>query len=263
MSRFNIKNYIDIIIFYVIMRFKDVVFLKICFFSLFALIGFLVSLGGCSTITSSFDSEMTTAPTTENVIIEDNVFNFTSYDFIENYNTICKNKKIENTLSGFNDWVKIHQKTPFNNIDAINHRFSADEKIWSMPTISLFTAKSESEIYEILLTFDEHAYREDLYQEFKKMSICTLSAVFVDLEEESITRLYNNLYEQTKTEFLNDVSENSKSNYPSIKKLYCCENIGVYGYYGGGTANICIIPLTTKKIDILKEYGIEILYIDF
>ena len=43
-----------------------------------------------------------------------------------------------------------------------------------------------------------------------------------------------------------------------LTTIYCYNGIGFYGYYGAGTANICMIPVTQEFLLQLEKESIEI-----
>lgn len=45
---------------------------------------------------------------------------------------------------------------------------------------------------------------------------------------------------------------------PLLNMIYYYNGIGLYGYYGAGTANICIIPMTQETLIQFEQEGIEI-----
>lgn len=188
---------------------------------------------------------------------------FTAFinDFISSFNRIYQQMYAEDYLPPISSWTRLLEQSPCFEYDSVHYRFSADEQTWSMPTISIYTSKNEDGIYEIKLTFDEHGDQEPLYTQFEKMCFCSLKTILPEQSNADIRDLYEKLYIQTEENFWGDYPSDDGTERPAINKIYQYDTVGLYGYYGAGTANLCVIPLTQKAIAWFKQEGVEMVEI--
>lgn len=185
-------------------------------------------------------------------------FSISVDDFIASYNSLYRPVYAKDYLSVSSDWSVLPDITPYLELDATNYRFSADEQIWSMPTVSIYTPENNNGIYEIELTFDDHGYRESLYEEFKQICFYSLKVFLPELSDTEISSLYKELYLQTNNNFWGEYYTYSDMERPMLTAIYYYNGIGFYGYYGAGTANICMIPMTQETLVQFEQEGIEI-----
>ena len=163
-----------------------------------------------------------------------------------------------NYLSPSATWLAFFDMTPYFETDSIHHRFSEDEQMGSMPTVSIYTPENSDCIYEIELTFDDHGYQESLYEKFEEICLYSLQVILPALSKNEIDSLYKNLYAQTDDNFWGDYYTYGGTERPLLNMIYYYNGIGLYGYYGAGTANICIIPMTQETLIQFEQEGIEI-----
>lgn len=186
------------------------------------------------------------------------VFDISMDDFIESYNNLYRTVYTTDYLSSSSNWSVFNDVTPYLEIDSIRHRFSADEQTWSMPTVSVYTPENSDYIYEIELTFDDHGYQESLYEEYKQICYYSLRVILPDLNETEIGSLYKELYLQTNDNFWGEYYTYSGTERPTLNMIYYYNGIGLYGYYGAGTVNICMIPMTQETIAQFEQEDIEV-----
>ena len=185
-------------------------------------------------------------------------FSISIDDFIASYNSLYRPVYATDYLSASSDWSALLDITPYLELDATRHRFSADEQIWSMPTVSIYTPDNNNYIYEIELTFDDHGYQESLYEEFKRICFYSLKVFLPELSDTEINSLYKELYLQTNNNFWGDYYAYGDVERPMLTTIYYYNGIGFYGYYGAGTANICMIPVTQESLLQFEKEGVEI-----
>ncbi len=188
------------------------------------------------------------------------IFDVSAHSLIEAFNRNYEKRFHTLYFTELSSWVNYEEKTPFYEYNSYNYRFSADETVWSMPTLSFYMPENEKGIYEIKLTFDDHAYSETMYEEYKNMCVCVLSTLLKDFSDDEIKDIYNRLYDQTAENFYGEYYVENGEKKPAPKVIYYCNNIGMYAYYGAGTANICIFPFEAKEVQRLFES--EIKFID-
>ena len=124
--------------------------------------------------------------------------------------------------------------------------------------MSIYTPDNNNYIYEIELTFDDHGYQESLYEEFKRICFYSLKVFLPELSDTEINSLYKELYLQTNNNFWGDYYTYGDTERPMLTTIYYYNGIGFYGYYGAGTANICMIPVTQESLLQFEKEGVEI-----
>lgn len=189
------------------------------------------------------------------------VFSASIRDFIWNFNSIYAQVYEEYYLTSPSNWTPLHDKSPCFEYNCVHYIFSADEQIASMPTITIYAPEDGKNIYEIKLTFDDHGYQESLYKEFENICFFVLKTVIPELSNADIIDLYEKLYYQAKENFWGDYYPYGGAKRPSLNIVYQYDTVGFYGYYGAGTANICIIPITRENMVQFKQEGTEIIEI--
>lgn len=180
------------------------------------------------------------------------VFTVSVDDFFKSFNYIYEERNGHSFLNPLDTQKRFDGKTPFYEYPSSYYHFSSDPKQLSIPMISIFVPETGEGIYEFKLTFDDHGYREAMYQEYVEVCFCALSTILPELSENEIITLYYDLYEQTAKNFWGNYYSDSAEERPVIEVMYRSENIGFYGYYGAGTANICIVPLNENAIEALS-----------
>ncbi len=126
------------------------------------------------------------------------VFTISIDDFISSYNGFYWSDHKSLYLSDSSEWVCFkYDSTAHSNYETDYYRFSEDEKIWSLPTISVYVPTNSDYIQEITLDFDDHGYTEWMYNLYKEICFYTFKVLFTDFEDSKIIRLYNALYDKT------------------------------------------------------------------
>lgn len=187
------------------------------------------------------------------------VFSTSISNFIGSFNSIYKQMYAADYLTPSSNWMHLHDESPCFEYDSVHYIFSADKRIASMPTISIYTPENEDGIYEMKLTFDDHGYQESLYEEFEDICFCSLKTVLPELSNTHISDLYEKLYLQTKENFWGDYYPDCGTERPALNMIYQYGTVGLYGYYGAGTTNICAIPLTQGATVRFEQEGVEII----
>lgn len=188
----------------------------------------------------------------------ESIFSVPIEDFISSYNSLYQQEHHTHYLTSSSEWTQGYEKTPYYQYNSVCYLFSADKQVWSMPTISIYTPKDGNGIYEIKLTFDDHSYRESFYEAFKNMCFYSLKVFLPKLSTSEIDSLYENLYTQTNENFFDEYDTVHNIKKDPFHIIYTYGGIGFYGYYGAGTANICIIPITDKNRKNLEKKEIQI-----
>ncbi|MCI8285490.1 MAG: hypothetical protein HFE90_09565 [Firmicutes bacterium] len=186
------------------------------------------------------------------------VFSISINDYIDSYNGYYWNKYQKRYFPPASYWnYASNESTDGLNYEMNYYHFTEDEKIWTLPTISVHTLKNGENIKQIVLDFDDHSYSEEMYAKYEEMCFYALKVFFPDLEDGEIIKLYkdiNNLaYENI---FPQEKGYNSDA-VPCA--LYHKNGIGVYPYFAvGERVRFCIIPATNEIINEFETAGSKI-----
>lgn len=157
-------------------------------------------------------------------------------EFIERFNEVYESRNGVEYLKPLDEWAQGSGEAPICKANAKSYRFSSDTKRWSVPTLTVYQLQSGDGICEYKLTFDEHSYQEALYEEYKEMCICAFSATLPTLTQIEATALCDEVYESACENFAGEKEHPAEAAYQG-------ESVSIYGYYGAGTVNICIVPI--------------------
>lgn len=142
--------------------------------------------------------------------------------------------------------------------ETLCRQFSENEKVWSLPTITIYTPPDSDRIQQITVNFDEHSRTEELYGLYEELCR-TAAEVFLpesDVEElcRSVIELaYENVFE----------NEDGYSADSRIPVLYYSGGVGVYPYFAlGEWVHFVIIPVDKDCLAVLRDAGTEIIEIE-
>lgn len=190
------------------------------------------------------------------------VFSVSIDDFIDSYNGYYWNDKNIRYLLPSTEWrSQIYDTAIHSNYETKYYNFTEDEKIWSLPTISVYVPTNNDYIQEITLNFDDHSYTKQMYTLYEEMCFYTLRVLFPDCSSDKITELYMSLnklaYDNV---FPNEKGYNSNS---TPCALYYKNGIGLYPYFAIGECfHLCIIPVTQETISDFEARGVRIYEIE-
>lgn len=186
------------------------------------------------------------------------VFDISIDDFIESYNSLYFRDKGREYLQPKSEWRMltyddaIHSDHETSLLD-----FTADERIWSQPTITVYVPTNADYIQEITVNFDEHGYSESFHADFEELCFYTLKVFFPELDDESIIDLYKDANTLGNLNVFLNEDGYKKGCVPCV--LYCKDGIGVYPYFAiGEWVHLCMIPVTQEIMDDYQQKGVEI-----
>lgn len=188
---------------------------------------------------------------------EEPVFTASMDDFIRCFNALFRQ---ENGCDYFPDASRWESTSLVRGIHSAyptrQFRFSEDEAVYSLPTVTVYTPMEDRSIQELTLNFDEHSFTEAGYQRFRQLCGDTLRVFFGDLEEaselaEQIIRFGNENVFESDAWFGSDALP---------RGLYYRGGVGVYPYFAiGDWQRFCVIPVTEERLKEFEEMGV-ILY---
>ncbi len=192
------------------------------------------------------------------------VFDFSIEDYTEKFNEFYSrdNKKEYIMPVSFDNWQTETLETSVHSPhETILYNYSADRKIWSLPTISVYVPSDSDTVQEIALIFDRHSYSDGRYKIFCEMCYYTLKIFFPDLSDEQITDLYSKANQMGVENIFPSDKRYGKDCVPCA--LFYKDGIGVYPYFAEGSyQRLCIIPVTEKTVNEFKEKGTKIFEIE-
>lgn len=178
-------------------------------------------------------------------------------DFIGAYNGVYRETHDTDSLAPSSEWTVLNDVTRLWEYPCICYSFSAGGQVYSMPRVLVYAPEGGDEIYEIELYFDDHSFQEGFYEEFQRICHNTLKVLLPELSDEERDALYDNLYAQTGEFFLGDYYVAPNGDKPMPEEIYRCGEMGFYGYYGSGSANIVIFPLTEGTAARIERGGVK------
>lgn len=184
------------------------------------------------------------------------VFNISADDFIESYNSLYAVKNKSAYLSAIEHWQKSSEETGIHSDYETNiYRFTEDEKLWALPTISIYTPSNNISVEEITVNFDWHSYTENLYEQYKSMCYYTLKTVLPNLADKQIINLYTKANDSGYEHCFSSDEWYANGRLPT--EMFYKDNICVYSYFAiGSSQRLCIIPVTEETIAGFKEKGV-------
>lgn len=195
---------------------------------------------------------------TNGVVEKDNELYFTIFleDFIDCYNEYYCKDNGSNYIQPYSEWYSYIQDFGRYKGDMC-YEFTADKKILTLPTITVYTPKNEMIIKEITVNFDDHSYTEKMYRQYEEICFYTLKVFFTDMGKEELTVLYKKLNKKAYENIFQNEQGFHSNNLPS--DLYFRNGVGVYPYFAyGESVRMCIIPVNQKVIRSYKKKGVKI-----
>ena len=193
------------------------------------------------------------------------VFDFSINDFIESFNArYLRRNEAEYILPlNFNEnWQKetldeaIHSPH-----ETVLYNYSADRKMWPLPTVSVYVPTNGDFVQEITLDFDWHSYSENLYELYGEMCFCTLKIFLPGLSDEQLTKLYSDANQSGYDNMFSSDDWYSKDSVPAV--FYYKGGVGVYSHFAEGSyQRLCIIPATENTVNEFRQKGSEIIEIE-
>lgn len=192
------------------------------------------------------------------VIQKDHGLYFTNSieDFIDSYNANYYKDNRKNYIQPCAEWYSYVQD--FGRYKGnMHYEFTADKKIWTLPTITVYTPQNETVMKELTVNFDDHCYTEKMYKQYEEMCFYTLKVFFSDVDEKKLTKLYKKLNKKAYDNIFQNRQGFHSDNPPS--DLYYRNEAGVYPYFAyGESVRMCIIPVTKRVIKSYKKQGVKI-----
>ena len=118
------------------------------------------------------------------------VFTISIEDFIAGYNYYYKKDHDTDYLLPSNKWRSWTEETSIHsNHETKFYYFTEDEKIWPLPTMTVYVPTDGEYIQEITLNYDWHSHTENMFKLHKQMCIYALKVFFPELSDNQLTNL--------------------------------------------------------------------------
>lgn len=192
------------------------------------------------------------------VVQKDNGLYFanTLEDFIDCYNNYYYRDNGGIYIKPYSEWYSYVQDFGRYKGD-MHYEFTADKKIWTLPTITVYTPQNETIMKELTVDFDDHSYTDKMYKQYEEMCFYTLRVFFPDMDEKELTMLYKKLNKKAYDNIFQNEQGFHSENPPS--DLYYKDGVGIYPYFAyGESVRMCIIPVTKKVIKAYEKKGVKV-----
>lgn len=187
------------------------------------------------------------------------LFTATAEDFLQHFNSVFARDFASSYFPPLMKWKSrdytagIHSQYP-----TMQFYFSEDEKVYSLPTVTLYTPLEERCIQEITINFDEHSYTESGYERYKQLCIYTLKVFFPTLSEEAVSQLCDQVIALGNQHVFSSDAWYGSGDAPWA--LFYRDGVGIYPYFAiGDWQRFCVIPVTDEILNEWEQKGV-ILY---
>ena len=191
------------------------------------------------------------------------VFSFSIDDFIDSFNGYYWEDYESRYLLPSSMWISFVYESSIHSKYASNYYyFTPDEKLWSLPTVSVFTPSDESYVQEIMLNFDDHSYTESMYHLYERTCFYTIKVLFPSFDDAETVELYTKLNELAYQNVFPNEQGYSSDSIPAA--LFYKDGIGLYPYFAiGESVHLCVIPVTDQTITAFEAKGTAIYEIPY
>ena len=187
------------------------------------------------------------------------VFTFSIDDFIKSYNYYYQKDYGTNYLLPSDKWrswtqeMAIHSKheTKF-------YYFTENEKIWPLPTITVYAPTNGEYVQEITLNYDWHSHTESMFKLYEQICFYTLKVFFPDLSDEQIKNLCSEVIDVGYENAYPIEEWYSSESVPRV--LYYKDGIGIYPHFAlGSWQYFCIVPINQEYLDSLISEDVQMI----
>ena len=118
------------------------------------------------------------------------VFTISINDYIRSYNSYYNSSYCRSYLTSASQWqCYTYDSAIHSDHETKKYYFTEDERVYSLPTITVYVPTNGDYIQEITVNFDEHSYSESGFAHYKEMCYYTMKVFFPNLPDESILDL--------------------------------------------------------------------------
>ena len=187
---------------------------------------------------------------------EEPIFAASMEDFIRSFNCLFRQDDGQDYFPDVSRWrssslsTGIHSRYP-----ARQFRFSEDETVYSLPTVTVYTPMESHSIQMLTVNFDEHSYTESGFQRFRQLCTQTLRVFFQELSAQEASDLADQIISFGNEGVFEQDAWFGSDAVP--RGLYHRGGVGVYPYFAiGDWQRFCIIPVTEERLTEFEEKGV-------
>lgn len=186
------------------------------------------------------------------------VFDAALEEYVQRFNEAYQADYHRDYLANADEWhAESCERGIHSAYETICYDFSEDYNVWTLPTISAYTASDTGLIQEVAVNFDDHSYQPDMYALYEELCYYTLQVFFPDVSDETLAWLEQMLNNYAYQNTLPNEQGFKADCVPLI--LYHHNNIGVYSYFAiGESMHFCIIPVNETVLNSFRANGTEI-----
>ena len=183
------------------------------------------------------------------------VFTISINDYIRSYNSYYKSGYCRNFLPSASQWqCYTYDSAIHSDHETKCYYFTEDERVYSLPTITVYVPTNGDYIQEITVNFDEHSYTESGYEQYKEMCYYTMKVFFPELADAAIYDLCTEIITLGNQNVFSSDEWYGSGAVPYA--LFHKDGIGVYPYFAiGDWEHLCIIPVTEETIAEFEQGG--------
>lgn len=186
------------------------------------------------------------------------VFSISIEDFVEGFNCLYAGDYGRNYLLPPEEWQTYTLNSAIHtDYETVCFYFSEDEKVLSLPTMTVYVPTDSDTIQEVTINFDEHSYTEATYAMYEQMCFYTLKVFFPTLSEEAVVELYQEANRLGNEKVFSSEAWYDNGAVPCA--LFFQDDIGVYPYFAiGDWVRLCVIPVSEAVVEDFRQKGVEI-----
>ncbi len=184
-------------------------------------------------------------PDVNMMVSTDGLYSFSLFSnrFMSIYNQILEDEP--KCILALTSDDECEDKTPYFEYEAYRYDLKTCGASQGAPTLTIYTPRSNSSIYEMRMTFDFENYDEEYYEVYKQMCLCAFRIMLPSCPDSELTELFKALYDSALD---NNYSDGYKR---PPESLFRNKNAGLFSYYDNGTVNISLLPLDDLFFDSL------------
>lgn len=189
------------------------------------------------------------------------VFAGTADDFINLFNMLWRTENKSNYLNPVSEWqsCKFPSSIHYNG-ECNYYYFTENEKIWSLPSIAIYTPVNSDNILQVTVSFDDHSFSEQTYELYEKLCYYTIKTFISGITDAQAENLCSEI---NKLAYDNMVSNGR--GYDStidIPVAYSYNTLIVYPYFAAGDmVRFTIIPADDTRMSELENKGTQMIEI--
>ena len=181
-------------------------------------------------------------------------FSLTAADFIVRFNEQWKAAGGEGELPEAKTWELRSDDAARLPDDMTCITARLDEENVLSPVMALYLSEA-GDVCQIEAMFDDHGFQETLYEDFGRMCRCASAIFWQDADEETLRALNLRCEETAAETYFGSQIGFFDAQRPKIAHAAAMGDAIVYGYFGAGTLNFCIVPAVQSVRDALTGEG--------